>query len=292
MLKNHRLIILAIGILIVISACNGPQKVLKSGNNELKYETGMDLYEKGDYNKALQFFDLLRAVYRGTDKGEKLTYYTADCYYQMRDYQIASYYYGQYVQLYPRGEFAEESAYLTAYCKYLESPRASLDQTSTFLALRELQSFIDMYPSSPKVAEANRLMDDLRYKLEIKNYRIAVLYFRMGDYQAAITSFENLMEDYPDTEFKEEVLFPKTSVKKVLFFIKVHSSIKILSSILAAIINSVPLYSTLNSFIFCWCDLSNASAILSIANNLDVSTLSSIFNFPYSSSSIDGNSLL
>lgn len=210
MLKNHRLIILAIGILIVISACNGPQKVLKSGNNELKYETGMDLYEKGDYNKALQFFDLLRAVFRGTDKGEKLTYYTADCYYQMRDYQIASYYYGQYVQLYPRGEFAEESAYLTAYCKYLESPRASLDQTSTFLALRELQSFIDMYPSSPKVAEANRLMDDLRYKLEIKNYRIAVLYFRMGDYQAAITSFENLMEDYPDTEFKEEVLFSIT----------------------------------------------------------------------------------
>ncbi len=210
MFKNRHLIILAIGIVVVISACNGSQKVLKSGNNEMKFEAGMDLYEKGDYNKALQFFDLLRAVYRGTDKGEKLTYYTADCYYQMQDFQIASYYFGQYVQLYPRGEFAEESAYLTAYCKYLESPRASLDQTNTFLALRELQSFIDMYPASPKVSEANQLMDDLRYKLEIKNYRIAVLYFRMGDYQAAITSFENLLDDYPDTEFQEEVLFSIT----------------------------------------------------------------------------------
>ncbi|OFY51536.1 MAG: hypothetical protein A2W85_01210 [Bacteroidetes bacterium GWF2_41_31] len=210
MLKRNGLYSLLIVILFVISACNGPQKVLKSGNNELKYETGVDLYEKGDYNKALQFFDILRAVYRGTEKGEKLTYYSANCYFQMRDYQIASYYYEQYVQMYPRGEHAEESAYLTAYCSYLESPRSTLDQTSTFQALRQLQSFIDMYPKSPKATEATKLMDDLRYKLEIKSYHIAVLYFKMEDFQAAITSFENLMENYPDTEFKEEVLFSIT----------------------------------------------------------------------------------
>ncbi|PIY30682.1 MAG: outer membrane protein assembly factor BamD, partial [Bacteroidetes bacterium CG_4_10_14_3_um_filter_42_6] len=101
MLNRNGLYSLFIVILFVISACNGPQKVLKSGNNELKYETGVDLYEKGDYNKALQFFDILRAVYRGTEKGEKLTYYSANCYFQMRDYQIASYYYEQYVQMYP-----------------------------------------------------------------------------------------------------------------------------------------------------------------------------------------------
>lgn len=210
MLKKNHFYTLLIGILFVMSACNGPQKVLKSGNNEMKYETGVDLYEKGDYNKALQFFDILRAVYRGTEKGEKLTYYSANCYFQMRDYQIASYYYGQYVQMYPRGKHAEESAFLTAYCSFLESPRSSLDQTNTYKGLRELQTFIDMYPASPKVAEANKLMDELRYKLEIKSYRIAVLYFRMQDFQAAITSFENLMENYPDTEFKEEVLFSIT----------------------------------------------------------------------------------
>lgn len=210
MLKKKSFYILLIGIVFVMSACNGPQKVLKSGNNDMRYETGVDLYENGDFNKALQFFDILRAVYRGTEKGEKLTYYTANCYFQMRDYQIASYYYGQYVQMYPRGKQAEEAAYLSAYCKYLESPRSSLDQTNTYLALSELQSFIDMYPASPKVKEANRLMDDLRDKLEIKSYRIAILYFRMEDFQAAITSFENLMDNYPDTEYKEEVLFSIT----------------------------------------------------------------------------------
>ncbi len=129
---------------------------------------------------------------------------------QMKDYQIASYYFGQYAQMYPRGEYAEECSYLSAYCNYLESPRASLDQTNTYLALRELQSFIDLYPMSPRVDEAHKLMDDLRKKLEDKAYNVGMLYYKMGQYQAAITSFESLLDDYPDTDYKEKVLYSIT----------------------------------------------------------------------------------
>ena len=210
MLRKTVFFTLVVGLVIFSYACNNYGKIIKGGNNELKYETAVDLYEKGDFSKALQFFDILRAVHRGTERGEKLTYYTANCYFQMKDYHIASYYYNQYVQMYPRGERAEESAFLSAYCNYLDSPRPSLDQTNTYTALRELQEFIDMYPNSPKVEEANSLMDDLRAKLEIKSYHTAMLYFRMRDYQAAITSFENLLDEYPDTDFKEDVLYSIT----------------------------------------------------------------------------------
>jgi len=57
-------------------------------------------------------------------------------------------------------------------------------------------------------------MDDLRAKLEVKSYNTGMLYYKMGDYQAAITSFENLLEDYPDTDFKEEILY---SITKAYF---------------------------------------------------------------------------
>lgn len=199
--------LLVAGILIVTLGCNNYSKTLKTANNEVKFETGVDLYEKGDFNRAIQFFDILRAVYRGTEKGELLTYYSANCYFQMKDYNIAAYYYKQYFQMYPRGDKAEEAAFMSAYCNYLQSPRTTLDQTSTYLALSDMQLFIDMYPNSNKVEEANRLMDDLRVKLVTKSYNISKLYYRMEDYQAAITSFENLLDDYPDTDFKEEVLF-------------------------------------------------------------------------------------
>ena len=207
MFQKTSFIILIAGLLVFSFGCSKYQKVLKSGNNDLKYETGVDLYEKGDYNKALQFFDILRAVYRGTEKGEQLTYYTAQCYYNTHDYQIASYYYKQYIQMYPRGEKAEECAFQSAYCNYLASPRASLDQTNTYMALSELQMFVDMYPKSDKVSQANDLMDELRAKLELKDFHIAKLYYRMRSYQAAITSFENLLDDYPDTDFREDILY-------------------------------------------------------------------------------------
>lgn len=207
MIKRTVLFSFILGLLFVTFSCNNYQKLLKGTNNELKYETAIDLYEKGDFNKALQFFDLLRAVYRGTDKGEMLTYYTANCYFQTKRYTVASYYYKQYAQMYPRGEKAEESSFLSAYCNYLSSPRPSLDQSNTYMALSELQLFIDMYPNSTKIDEANRLMDNLREKLEHKSYNICKLYYRMQDYQAAITSFENLIDDFPDTDYKEEILY-------------------------------------------------------------------------------------
>ena len=202
--------LLVAGLFALSFGCKNYSKIIKSANNDLKYETGIDLYEKGDFNRALQFFDLLRSINRGTKKGEKLTYYTANCYFQLKDYDIASYYFKQYQQMYPRGENAEEATYLSAYCQYLASPRPSLDQTNTYTALTELQMFIDRYPKSDKVAEANRLMDELRDKLQEKDYNIAMLYYKMQDYQAAITSFENLIDDYPDTDLREEILYYTT----------------------------------------------------------------------------------
>lgn len=207
MFRKALVFLLFAGLLVVTFSCNSYQKTLKSGNNELKHETAMDLYEEGNFNKALQFFDILRAVNRGTERGAELTYYTANCYFQLKDYNIASYYYKQYAQQYPSGEYAQESAFYSAYCNYLDSPRSTLDQTSTFAALKELQLYIDMYPNDSRVEEATRLMDDLRDKLEIKDYHIAQLYYRMESYQAAITSFENLLDDYPDTDYREDILY-------------------------------------------------------------------------------------
>jgi outer membrane protein assembly factor BamD len=207
MFRKTILFILLAGLLAVSFSCKSYQKTLKSANNTLKFETGVDLYEKGDFTKALQFFDVLRAVYRGNEKGELLTYYSANCYFQTEQYNIAAYYYKQYFQTYPRGDKAEESAFMSAYCNYMQSPKYSLDQTTTYLALTELQSFIDLYPKSEKAVEATKLMDDLRAKLEMKDYNISKLYYRMQDFQAAITSFENLIDNYPDTDYKEEILY-------------------------------------------------------------------------------------
>jgi len=129
----------------------------------------------------------------------------AYCYYNLEDYIVAGYYFKRHAQTYPLSDRAEECLFMNAYCYYLDSPRYSLDQTNTYEAIKELQVFMDTYPRSERIPEANKLIDDLRAKLELKDYNLAMLFYRMRDYMAAITSFQNLMKRFPDTERREEV---------------------------------------------------------------------------------------
>ena len=97
--------------------------------------------------------------------------------------------------------------FMTAYCNFQNSPEYSLDQTVTYDALKDLQLFTNTYPTSKRVSECNDLIDKLRIKLEMKDYKIAKMYYRMEDYQATITLLNNIMKDFPDSPHKEEVLF-------------------------------------------------------------------------------------
>ena len=193
--------------IIVFVSCSKHQQLLKSPDNEAKYAAAMDYFEENDYYRALQLFQQLINFYKGTEKAEKLQYYYAYCHYEQEDYILASYYFKRFAQNYPRSEFAEEATFLSAYCYYLDSPRSSLDQTNTLQAINELRLFIDMYPNSERVDEANQLIDELRAKLQKKEYDIAKLYFKMDRYEAAITSFNNLLKEYPDSEYKEDILY-------------------------------------------------------------------------------------
>ena len=79
-------------------------------------------------------------------------------------------------------------------------------------ALEKLQLFINKYPDSEYLAEANTLIKELDFKLEKKAFEIAkqynkIAYFESSDYEAAIKAFDNFLVDYPGTSFREEAMF-------------------------------------------------------------------------------------
>ncbi len=192
---------------VFIVSCSKHSRVMKSTDNDLKYEVAVDYYEKGDYYRAIQLFDQLIAVYRGTERLEDINYYYANCYFHQGDYLLASYYFKRFAQNYPSSPKAEESMYMNAYCYYLDSPRYSLDQTNTYEAIKELQLFINLYPQSDSIASCNRIIDELRSKLETKAIEIGIQYYKTRHYRAAITALNNVMEDFPDTENREKILY-------------------------------------------------------------------------------------
>ncbi len=194
-------------VTLLISSCSKYQKLLKSDDADLKREKAYEYYYAGDYHKAIGLINDIIPAFRGTVHAEELNYYFAMAHYKQGDYILAAHYFKTFTQGFPRSEHAEEFLFLSAYCKYLLSPRPSLDQSETRDAINELQSFINRYPQSERVEEANTLIDELREKLEVKSFESAQLYFNISDYMAAVTSFNNLIRDYPDTEYREEAMF-------------------------------------------------------------------------------------
>lgn len=200
-------IFLVLMLSVTMISCSSFQKLLKSSDNELKYTKAVEYYEKGKYSPAQQLFEQIQSFYKGTDKAEKIAFYTANCYYKQKDYILGGYYFKSFSTNFSTSQFAEEALYLSAYCNYMESPRSSLDQTSTNEAISSLQLFISQYPKSSRIPECNKLIDELRSKLEKKDIDIAMLYYKMSDYKASVVSLNNVLKDYPDTKSKELILY-------------------------------------------------------------------------------------
>lgn len=192
---------------ILATGCSSYNKMLKSNDAQAKLDYAIKLYDKGDYFKALPLFEELIAVYRGTQLAQKTYYYFAYCNYKTGDFNSAAYDFDNFVKTFPNSEYTEECAFMQAYCYYEDSPQYSLDQTNTYKAINQLQLFADRYPSSARVEECNRLIDQLLNKLERKAYENAMLYYNMDDFKAAVTCYKNLMNDFPSTPHREEVLF-------------------------------------------------------------------------------------
>lgn len=196
-------------VALMLSSCGEYNKVLNKGTIEQQYRMATEMYEAGKFEKSIKLFDKIMIGYRGKPQMERIQYMISYAYYNTKQYSLASYYFDRFTKNYPKSTKREEAAYLSAHSYYLESPIFSLDQTATYDALSSMQNFIDTYPNSEKIAEANQNIKDLRYILEKKAFAIAKQYYHIEDYTAAITSFDNLISDYLGTKFREEAMFYK-----------------------------------------------------------------------------------
>lgn len=205
--KAFRLVMVLLAVTLAVSSCSDFKKLQKGVDLNAKYEAAVKYYEKGDYLKAQILLEELLPLYRGQGRAEDLLFYYAQTTFELGDYTLAQYHFKNFARSFPQSPRAEECLYMSAYCYYLNSPSYSLDQTDTYKAIQEMQLFIDQYPQSARIEDANRIIDTMREKLERKAYETAKLYYQTGDYKAAVVSFNNVLKEFPGTKYKEEIYY-------------------------------------------------------------------------------------
>lgn len=166
-----------------------------------------EYYDKEHYIKSSQLYEELIPIVKGTERAEEVYYYYAWSEYNMGDYIISQYHFKNFTKQFPLSKHTEECYFMNAYCYYLTSANYKLDQTSTKAAIKEFQSFVDIYPESTKIDSCNTLIDQLHYKLEKKDYEIVKQYFKVDDWKAAIVSTKNFIKEYPASQYNDEMFY-------------------------------------------------------------------------------------
>ena len=199
-------------ILFIFSfySCSKYQKLLKSDNFDIKYETAVDLFNDKKYSRSLTLFEDILSEFKGSSKSEDVYYYYSFCLYHLGDYTNAAFHFNNFSKTFFSSQKAEEMSFMSAKCYYLDTPPSFYDQTNTFNAISQLELFVSDYPNSPNAMEAQNLISKLYLILEEKEFNIAKSYYKTGKYNSAIYAFNNFIENYPNSKSLEDVFYCQT----------------------------------------------------------------------------------
>lgn len=173
----------------------------------MKYSEALKYYEKEDYVRAATIFDQIATVYRGTDQADTIYYFQAMSYFNQADYILAGHYFRTFARTYGASPFAQDSDYMGAFCYYMTSPRPSLDQSNSVQAIQAFQLHMIKFPDSERKEEVIKYITELREKLVEKSYISARLYYDLEDYKASIVALNNSLIKFPDSKYREEIMF-------------------------------------------------------------------------------------
>ena len=170
-MKKH-IIGLSIVAMSIIS-CSPLQNALKSEDLEVKKDVAEQLFEEGKYSKALRLYEQLEKPMFGQPGAEEMYFNFAEATYNTKDYLLAGDRFKLFAAQYPRSAKKEEALLKEIKCGVTLAPVYSLDQHITYSTIAKLQSFIDQYPGSTYIFEANSIMNELNRRIERKAFENA-----------------------------------------------------------------------------------------------------------------------
>lgn len=186
-------------------SCSASKKDM-SGTFLERYEKGIELYDNEKYYKAIDHFTFVVYNAPGSDNADNAQFKLAHCHYHLKEYLVAIDEFQRLMLRWPASELVEEADFMIGESYNMLSPVYQRDQTYTYEAIRQYQDFIQTYPYSKHRKTAEQRIQDLRMKLAQKVYDAGKLYMVLREWNSAVITFEEILNNYYDTSLYHPVL--------------------------------------------------------------------------------------
>lgn len=173
---------------------------------ESAYAQGMEAYNAGRYGRAAEL--LGQFVPNATSdprlKGALMALGRAQL--ETRDYISASTQFLRVATEFARDPEAAEARFGLCDAYHRLSPRPQLDPEYTNAAITYCESYASIYPGTEQARQAQQWVTDMRGKLAEKTYENGFFYFRRGLYDAAVVYFNEVLAQFPETQWASRAL--------------------------------------------------------------------------------------
>ncbi len=194
-------------LMAVACSSNKPRRIVTVDEAMSK---SMRAFHKERYFDAADRFAQMSIDYAGSALMDSITFMEAECQFQLKEYLLAAELFEELISRYPRSHLVDQSRFRVAESYYELSPVYGLDQSFTYQAIDEYQSLLDDFPDSELREEAENRLNACRYKLALKDFKNAQLYYRMTEYEACLNYIDDAVETwYDQPEIVERTLLLK-----------------------------------------------------------------------------------
>jgi outer membrane protein assembly factor BamD len=113
----------------------------------------------------------------------------------------------EFLTFYPTHARADYAQYRLAYAHTQQMLRPERDQSSTRDAVKELETFVERYPNSALMPDAEKLLREARDHLSEASYRVGFYYYRIKWDIGAIDRFRDILKSDPEYTGRDAVYF-------------------------------------------------------------------------------------
>ena len=191
-------------VALTVAACGGGPPTFSTAQEA--YDRGMAELDRGKYALAIEHLRASLDFGRTGELADDAQLALARAYAADRQYLIAANEFTRFIEFYRADPRVPEAAFERIEAYVALSPRYELDQTDTRQALGFIRSYVQQYPESPRVAEAEAMAAELREKLARKLYEAGRLYARREMYGAAVNYFREVLAEYPTSVYADDAM--------------------------------------------------------------------------------------
>ncbi len=180
----------------------GPSGVVRD-NPADQLEYAKHFFDAKDYKRALTEFKKLVKHYKNSHEAAEAQFYIGRCYEEMGDLYKAFVNYRKTIQVYP------------STSRFDEVLERMYEIGNAFLAgkKRKLLGTLSIMPARDKAVEVfQAIVEDGPFSStgELAQYKLGLAHLALGEYEQAVTAFEQLISRYPNSPLVDDARFQLT----------------------------------------------------------------------------------